>query len=225
MSGNDQLKPVFMPALAAILIHAEDVKGSPLTETEVLRIRDKATCIMMQVNDARKLEETRVRDIDPENCWHAWQNLRAELGRTPPLPAGPRFAQVRSSDEEYQQTIRDAQASLDQFRDLLRTSEMSGATPLVKTQLVEGERRAYMWLTNTRETEDGFIGELFEVPTNFQTYVVGDDVEVPESSVMDWLVNDDGILYGGFSLRYQRMQLPEAERAQYDEYVGVTRYA
>jgi hypothetical protein len=61
--------PVFIPALGTLLIHAEDLKGEPLSYGEVIRIRDKAACIMMRTEDARKLDESRgYRDIDPENC-------------------------------------------------------------------------------------------------------------------------------------------------------------
>jgi hypothetical protein len=38
-------------------------------------------------------------------------------------------------------------------------------------------------------------------------------------------MNENGLLRGGFSLRYQRARLPEEKRAWFDEYVGVKRYA
>ena len=80
MSKHKQLVPVFMPPLAALLSRAEDLKGSPLTETEVVRIRDAATCIMMEVVDASQLDTTRgYRDVIPENCWADWHRLRTEM--------------------------------------------------------------------------------------------------------------------------------------------------
>ena len=56
---NEELVPVFIPALGPLLIHAEDAKGTPLTQTEVLRIRDAAICMMMTVAVAHKLDESR----------------------------------------------------------------------------------------------------------------------------------------------------------------------
>jgi hypothetical protein len=74
------LVPVFMPPLALSLASAEQKKGSRLTESEVLRLRDKSPCIMMQQADAAKLIETRgFRDVEPENCWADWHRLRVEL--------------------------------------------------------------------------------------------------------------------------------------------------
>lgn len=87
-AADDELIPVFMPALGSVLIMAEDRKGAPLSQTEVIRVRDRAPCIMMAAAEAAKLMESRGRDLDPENCWYDWQMLRRELGRLPELDPG-----------------------------------------------------------------------------------------------------------------------------------------
>jgi len=179
---------------------------------------------MMQVSDAQKLAETRGVDIDPENCWHDWQNLRAELGRTPALPPGPRFNQLHDSDLELQKSVRGAQSSLHELRKLIVASKESGAMPLIKTRLVDGDAKAFMWLSNVHEMDGGFSGELFEVPSNFENYQPGDRLEVPDGSILDWMVNDQGNLYGGYSIRLIRSRKPADEQAQYDDYIGVTNY-
>jgi hypothetical protein len=80
MASNDDLIPVFMPSLAESLARAAAVKGSRLTESEIVRIRDAAPCIMMEPSDAEKLVESRgYRDVEPENCWADWHRLRAQM--------------------------------------------------------------------------------------------------------------------------------------------------
>jgi len=82
MAEEDNLVLVFIPALAPLLLRAEELKGSALTEEEALRVRDNATCVTMTAEQATALEESRgYQDIDPENCWAEWQRLREELGR------------------------------------------------------------------------------------------------------------------------------------------------
>lgn len=82
MADDQPLVPVFMPALAPLMIEAEEIKGAPLTEAEVLRIRDHALCVMTPLDVARAMVESRgYEDLDPENCWAEWQALRRELGR------------------------------------------------------------------------------------------------------------------------------------------------
>ena len=82
MPAEDEayLVMVPVPALVALLKHAEDQKGSPLTQTEVLEIRDEATCIVVPL--ARAVEMTEARgydDIAPETCWEDWQEVRLLL--------------------------------------------------------------------------------------------------------------------------------------------------
>lgn len=80
MAKEQKLVPVFMPALVALLLRAEESKGEPLTEQEVIAIRDEANCVMMPAARAKKQEESRgYPDVDPENCWEDWQQMRAEL--------------------------------------------------------------------------------------------------------------------------------------------------
>jgi len=225
-TDDQQLVPVFVPALSATLLSAEDKKGEPLTHDEVIRIRDKSPCIMLAVDDARKMDERRgYRDIDPENCWYDWQHLRRELGRKPDLDPGPKFDQVRSADADYQKTIQDARASLGRFREMLPDDGSPRFDAMVKTEVIEGDNRAFMWLLNTRTSGSGFVAEFFEIPPSLAPRKVGDSLQIAEESVMDWMVNDNGVLHGGYSIRYHRSQLPEDERADYDAYIGVTRYA
>lgn len=118
--NSEELVPVFIPALVALLVHFEDKKGSPLTQDEVIAIRDDAACMMMEPAAARKMDESRgYCDIDPENCWYDWQMARREMGRLPEIDPGPRFDLFRSDDPEYQRTIRDARDSIERFREML----------------------------------------------------------------------------------------------------------
>lgn len=224
--NSDELVPVFMPALIVLLVHAEDEKGTPLTKDEVHGIRDNAACVMMDVDAARKLEESReYRDIDPENCWHDWQMARREMGREPDLDPGPRFDHVQASDPGYQQTIRDARDSIERFRAMLPSDGTARLDALIKTKLVDGESSAFMWLSNTAIEGEHFSAELFEVPDSFSSHSVGDRHLVAVEDLMDWMINDNGRLSGGFSLRYHRATLPDDEKEAFDQHLGVTEYA
>ena len=69
-----------VPSLVATLLNREAEKGAPLTEEEVIAIRDAVPSIAMTRDQAAKVDERRgYRDIRPENCWIEWQRARAEL--------------------------------------------------------------------------------------------------------------------------------------------------
>lgn len=77
---EDPLCSVFMPALVVILHAAEQEKGSPLTEAEVLAIRDDAVGMTVPLSVAKDLERSRgYPDISPENCWHEWLSVREQI--------------------------------------------------------------------------------------------------------------------------------------------------
>lgn len=221
------LVPVFVPALAAILIHAEDEKDAPLTYDEVLSIRDGAACIMMTQDKALHMDEARgYCDIDPENCWYEWQMLRRELGRVPELDAGAKVRHIQSSDSIWQQSVEDAQDSLDHFRQLLaEIGSKQQVSTMIKTRLSSDASSVLLWLHDVRVVDEGFVADVFEVPAGFDEYDVGDEIEVEADGVLDWAVNDHGILHGGYSLRVTRESLSESEQREFDEYIGVTEYA
>jgi hypothetical protein len=86
--ADPQLIPVFIPALTLLLVDAERRKGIPLTEQEVLDIRDKGVCMMMRVEHAIALDEKRgYNDLDPERVWEQWQEARTQLAQAEPAAA------------------------------------------------------------------------------------------------------------------------------------------
>ncbi|VTR93784.1 Uncharacterized protein OS=Gloeobacter kilaueensis JS1 GN=GKIL_1802 PE=4 SV=1 [Gemmata massiliana] len=87
MATDNALVPVFVPPLATLLAHAEKLKGTPLTEAEVERVRDHAICVMMRPSAADDMTASRgYCDVEPENCWADWHRLRVELTGNGYLP-------------------------------------------------------------------------------------------------------------------------------------------
>jgi hypothetical protein len=79
------LRAIFVPELLYILIWSEAEKGSPLTEEEVLQLRDKAVSIMLPVDEAEKIEKARgYQDLDPEYCWEDWCAYKAQFSEENP---------------------------------------------------------------------------------------------------------------------------------------------
>lgn len=80
---EEELVPTPIPALIAILINKEREKGSPLSQSEVLEIRDNAVCMMLPISAKEKMEESRgYPDLNPEYVWEQWQEARIELIET-----------------------------------------------------------------------------------------------------------------------------------------------
>lgn len=77
---EEELVPTPVPALIVILLNKEREKGAPLTEAEVIEIRDNAVCMVLPISVKIQMEESRgYPDLDPEYVWEQWQTARLEL--------------------------------------------------------------------------------------------------------------------------------------------------
>jgi hypothetical protein len=76
----ERLVIVIIPSLVSLLWRREKEKGLPLSEQEVLEIRDTAPAIALPLEGLAAVEERRgYRDVNPDNCWEEWQQMRLEL--------------------------------------------------------------------------------------------------------------------------------------------------
>lgn len=140
----------------------------------------------------------------------------------------PLFLAISNQDPEWLATVREARASVHQLRSLYST--LGEREPPVyfsiKAALRDGNGgQGNIWLLIKQLDSDGFFAAPFELPKEFTSVKVGEVIFVPETALLDWMVNEDGVLHGGFSLRYQRSRLPTEQHAAYDAHVGVTEYA
>jgi hypothetical protein len=72
---------VCVPPLISVLQEREKQKGASLTETEVLEARDKANWIAVPDDVVMTIIRKRgFSDIDPDDVWQEWQQVRSEDG-------------------------------------------------------------------------------------------------------------------------------------------------
>ncbi|ASN68802.1 hypothetical protein 7AX3_61 [uncultured Caudovirales phage] len=70
---------LFIPSLISLLVSKAEEKGSPLTEEEVLAIRDNATAVVTDAQGVLAVAERRgYQDIDPEHCWEEWLDFNKQ---------------------------------------------------------------------------------------------------------------------------------------------------
>ena len=76
---DEPLVVVPIPPLFTLLQQHEAAKGSPLTEEEVLGVRDNAVCMTMRQSRADQLAESRGSpDVDPAKAWEEWVRIRSQ---------------------------------------------------------------------------------------------------------------------------------------------------
>ena len=142
----------------------------------------------------------------------------------------PQFTAVRLDDPELALAHSRASATI---QDFIRAVQSVGAgvglmaklrfrDPDLSEELGE-DRFFYLWLHQVayHPEERLLSGAFFEVPEGFEKWhQVGSRLGFEAEDVFDWMVNDDGCVRGGFTIRLNRSRLPADQRAQYDEFIG-----
>ena len=147
--------------------------------------------------------------------------------------AEPLFMTVPSNGEELSHAHARAAASMAEFRaHIERQGDHICSAKLRFKDPNESNRTGndvllFLWLTaiEYNTTSGSYIGTFFEVPPELsEWHCAGQKLEFDGADIFDWMVNDDGILHGGFTLRVNRKRLPEGEREAFDRYVGVRQW-
>ena len=78
--GQPKVK-VYLNPLHAMLHAAEKSKGSPLSEVEVLRVRDTTVAVDMTPDQAERFyasldAQVSVHRMNPDRVWEEWQEIR-----------------------------------------------------------------------------------------------------------------------------------------------------
>jgi uncharacterized protein YegJ (DUF2314 family) len=139
----------------------------------------------------------------------------------------PLFMAVDAESDAYLQTIAQAHASLAGFKQALQALPEAdlACVKFFVPESPDASEGAYLWLMQPEFSEGFCYAKPFELPENFSWIQVGQWLKFSEDSLLDWyLLSESGEMRGGFSLRYQREQLPEDQRAAFDARIGVRQY-
>ena len=121
-----------------------------------------------------------------------------------------------------------AQETLPAFKDALLAQKYPDACYQVKAWFADPKdpgHGAHIWVLVSGMDRNLLNCLVYEAPKEIDYLKPDDRIAVALEDVNDWMIIDDGKLYGGLSLRTHRKSLPPEEQAEYDEYVGVTEYS
>jgi uncharacterized protein YegJ (DUF2314 family) len=137
----------------------------------------------------------------------------------------PLFMNLDSKNEEYKKTVYLAQKQMPRFIEMLKiTPEKSKSCVKVYIPLdsIEG---AYIWLNYPEFKGDSCTACIFEIPPEYKGLYPGDQLEFSKDDIQDWfIIDENGGMEGGFSLRYQRSKLSIKRQMEFDKYIGVKKY-
>src|SRR4030095_8037504 len=137
----------------------------------------------------------------------------------------PLFMALRDSD--MAETTRKAQDSLPSFRHVIEAGTYPDAIPSVKALIrgVEDSESVHLWLWVKQVDEAACFCFPVEIPSGFNGLTLGEYVFIPNDAFEDWMLQDEGPVYGAYSLRLQRSKTPERLRSDFDRHIGLKSFA
>lgn len=137
----------------------------------------------------------------------------------------PLFANLDSDELGYKRTVETAQSQISLFLEKLETKPKT-SNACVKIFLPDNEGKgAFIWLVNPVFNLDTCVAEIFEIPAEFVDFRPGDKLKFFKKDIQDWYILDkEGKMQGGYSLRYMRQRLSTKDQIEFDKYIGVKVY-
>lgn len=155
----------------------------------------------------------------------------------------PLFADLNDTDPVVLEAVSEARRTLPQFLDAVSKLRFSPAFYLVKVPFIDrsdvkepalvrtSETAAenatrptcHLWLSVTSILDDLIFCSVVEAPQALQLKKETSFV-VSSESIEDWLINQGGTAFGGFSLRIIRSRLRNEEQIKFDVQTGVREF-
>jgi uncharacterized protein YegJ (DUF2314 family) len=135
--------------------------------------------------------------------------MLSHCGRRAPAERQDQITFVPADDSAMQGAIERARATVP-------NPSATQTFASVKLPLWEGETVEHVWLSGVTYDGERFHGRIDNDVETLRGWRLGDTVSVVADSISDWLVIDDSIATGGFSIRVLRDRLSDRERAQWD---------
>jgi uncharacterized protein YegJ (DUF2314 family) len=142
--------------------------------------------------------------------------MLSHCGRRRPAERQDQITFVPAADSAMQGAIERARATVPEFLRSLKNPSATQTYASVKLPLWEGDTVEHVWLSHVTYDGERFHGRIDNEVETLRGWGLGDTVSVLPDSISDWLVIDDSIATGGFSVRVLRDRLSHRERAQWD---------
>jgi uncharacterized protein YegJ (DUF2314 family) len=157
----------------------------------------------------------------------------------------PLFVAMSDDDETLVTAVAKAKKTLPHFKRAFSESQYKGAYFLVKASFLNrdetGEdalalkvsmvgqyhptQASHIWLAVNDILEDLLFCTTFEVSNGFIGLKNGASYVLEDEDINDRIINDDGKVYGGFSMRGLRNAIAEKNRERFDAHTGISEYS
>lgn len=116
-------------------------------------------------------------------------------------------------DTEFLAAVGQARGTLDEFKERILVPHPDRSFVALKVRFASPDGSSQdIWVDNVFYGEGGFQGSMGDDIPALKLFF-GDRISVPEKDIVDWMIVEDNVLIGGYTIRlaYQRMSPREQE--------------
>lgn len=118
---------------------------------------------------------------------------------------------VSADDPEMNAAIAQARESLPHFWQVFKNPAQGESDFALKVRIEDGNNVEFFWVTNVRRDAGKVYGVIANDAGRVRTVKLGDEIEVADDSIADWLYWRDGKMVGNFTLRALFKHMPDEE--------------
>jgi len=110
--------------------------------------------------------------------------------------------------------IQKARAGLLEFWKTSENPKKGEKDFCLKVKIIDGNGTEQIWVTSIKRREGKIFGKIGNDPRVVRSVKFGQEVEIPEEKISDWLFIRNGKMVGNYTLRavFKYMPKDEAER-------------
>ncbi len=134
----------------------------------------------------------------------------------------PTMVYIPNEDDRMNWAIEKANLTLWYFEESLNKPKDFQTYFSIKVKIMDGEIGEHIWLTEPNFDEFGnLFGIVGNVPVDVTTVKLDQKIGVDRNYISDWMIIERGRLIGGYTIRAIRDGIPDAEKSQFDESIGI----
>lgn len=124
---------------------------------------------------------------------------------------------VENEDVEMNEAIRQAKESIELFIVELKAARGPADKFELKVKFEEEGQNEHLWLKGLSYDNGFFRGVIANEPVVLKEYSYGQEVMVSYENVTDWMIIDNGLMRGGFTIKALLKKMTEEERKSFLE--------
>ena len=127
---------------------------------------------------------------------------------------------VSSEDVLMNSAIDQARRSVNQFISNLQNPKEEQTYFSIKAKFSSEDEIEHIWLSDVQYIDGIFIGKIGNEPEYVNNISFGEETSVYPNEISDWMIIENNILLGGYTIKAIRNSMSDTEKIEFDKSIS-----